>query len=705
MTIAASGNWFDPIWPYLKPALELKSGELPGLLSNMGVVNTVAVFAYTTVLGRVAGVKYRRRAALAFVMASIAVLCVIVAYISHSYWNLETSVLVDVGLAIWIASFAYTLLMIFHGARDVVGTGERRYERFPPFAVWSSESRFGVPFIDQVLRLTMQRRERVNFPFLLVHDLNSPGLGIAAAYVHAGLLAGEAVVYLTFSRPHSTVAKQVKVDGQMPRGLWIIDCYSTIYMPEEVRTSGRRVSHADPRDPTNVYREYMSALEICRLDYGSVRVVYETLSDFLKIADADLVAYYLRRTIVLEERRGVKAIYIFWLDAVQHQVDAKYLQWFFSAKLEIVMPDPMGQPATFQTTFSRFFPDPVVAHVGTDLRIDENQLFAVSPARAQIVGLAMRNLAFRPRAYHFLSALTASDRPRHVANFLFFMVAIDHDTHRPAKKFEDTLDGRFLHGSDLLYALAEQAKLADPTLFLPKSFRCIDDGAVAGLFTSPGGKQPADVAGRAEIFRACAADLIKNYGGDACQLIDQSNHMLSGDTGLIRRLKKFTAFSDPIGKKSALLVKLLIREGLFNPLDPAGIDVAVDHVVMTMALRSGLVQSAEARVRAAVESGTHLDQLQMDLLRKNTKTAMRELAAASRLRADEVDDLIWSYGRASLRKRTPLTAPAAVHSELDSQVERDELSHFVAVLNGLDSNAGDVWPAAQTVHGPFTRFY
>ena len=416
------------------------------------------------------------------------------------------------------------------------------------------------------------------------------------------------------------------------------------------------------------------------------------------------MANYLRRTIVLEEERRVNAVYLFWRDAVEHQVDAKYLQWFFSAKLEIVMPEPMSQPATFQATFTRFFADPVIAHVGADLRIDEHELFAVCPTRAEVLGRAMRALSFRPAGYDFLSALTGAERRRHVANFLFYMVAIDHDTHRPNLKFEDTLNGRLLHGSDVPQALAERAKLADHGLFLADRFRTIRDEAVAALFTSPGGKQPADVAGRAEIFRACATGLIKAYGGDALQLLERCRQRLGGAEGLLQRLREFGAYGDPVGKKSALLAKLLIREGLFAPTDPAEIDVAVDHVVMTMALRSGLVRTSNPATRAAIEGGTYLDQLQMSLLRDATKQAMRALCAASGLRADSVDDLVWSYGRASLRQDTPLRASAAVHSELDGQVNLAALPDFIFVMNGLDS-AADGWPAARTVHGPFTRFY
>ena len=79
--------------PLLHTARPLQPSEIPGLLSGMGVVNTVAVFAYSTVLGRVAGVKHRRNAVLAFVFAWVAVVLVVLGYVLNSYAELQTGAL------------------------------------------------------------------------------------------------------------------------------------------------------------------------------------------------------------------------------------------------------------------------------------------------------------------------------------------------------------------------------------------------------------------------------------------------------------------------------------------------------------------------------------------------------------------------------------------------------------------------------------
>ena len=323
----------------------------------------------------------------------------------------------------------------------------------------------------------------------------------------------------------------------------------------------------------------------------------------------------------------------------------------------------------------------------------------------EVLGDAIRRLSYASRPYGFLPDFQGLGRTRHLGNFLFFMAAIDHDTHRPGLKFEDVVNGRPVHGSDLLYALAQQAKRKDPTLFLPEVFAAIDDEAVAAIFTSPSGKLPADVSGRAEILRACSRKLIDEYEGDAWILVFRSNGRLGGADGLLARLKRFDAFSDPVAKKTALLVKLLIWEGLFSPFDPENVEVAIDHVIMTMAVRSGIVRIVDAAIRQAVLDGRHLDQMQIATLRQVTQRAMHELSARCGARPDEIDDLIWSYGRKSLRGTTPLEAPEDVHSELDGQLKLSELAHFVAILNGTDVVSECVRPSVGTVRGPFTRFY
>jgi hypothetical protein len=547
-----------------------------------------------------------------------------------------------------------------------------------------------------------------HYPFLVIHDIDSPGLAVAARLVQAGLRAGEAVIYLSFSRPYDTIRRQigrVMADPDLLRNLWILDCYSLVYMPEVVKPWDDHVRFADPRDPSDVYAQYMTALKACRATCDSVRSVYETLSDFIKIADADLVMHYLRRVVVLEETRHVRSLYLFWDEAIQGTIDQKYLRWFFSTTLVMRRTGPMTAATGISMTVGRVFRDSVELQWGADLRYDEAGLFQVCRARVSAFAPLVARLGYAPVPYGFLPGFQGPDRARHVVNFLFFMVAIDHDTHRPAVRYEADLDGQFHHGSDLLYALGQRAKAADPSLFLPDRFASFGDAEVAAILTAPDGCAPADLPGRAQLFRACARRLIDHHGGDAAALLDSAHGRLGGPGGLFALLRQFGAYEDPLGKKANLLVKILMREDLFHPLDPEAIDSAIDPVLMTMALRSGLVVCKDASVATGLAAGAQLDGYQIAVLRDLTRDAMRAVSEQSGVSLDRIDDLLWSYGRKALRLATPLDPEAAVHSELDSNVDLTELTHFVAFLNGLDEAADPAWRNVRQVSGPFTRYY
>ena len=79
-------------------------------------------------------------------------------------------------------------------------------------------------------------------------------------------------------------------------------------------------------------------------------------------------------------------------------------------------------------------------------------------------------------------------------------------------------------------------------------------------------------------------------------------------TGLLQRLAAFRAYEDPLRKKSHLLVKILMRRGLFLPTDADCQEVPVDPVLVHMALRAGLVtvtdeELVERCAPGAIETG------------------------------------------------------------------------------------------------------
>ncbi len=133
-------------------------------------------------------------------------------------------------------------------------------------------------------------------------------------------------------------------------------------------------------------------------------------------------------------------------------------------------------------------------------------------------------------------------------------------------------------------------------------------------------------------------------------------------------------------------------------------DVAIDHVVMTMALRSGVVRCVDPVLRTVVMEGSVLDSHQMGALREVTASAMGRVGCYASVEFDRTDDLLWYYGRKALRCGTPLDDPATMHGELDARLQLPTLADIVAVLNGLDQTAPDDTRLIPVVRGPFTKF-
>ncbi len=290
---------------------QAQQAQIPSLLGTMGVINTVAAFAYSSALNRISGVRYRRLAALALFASWFATLMLVIAYVLESATATKGTggILVNAGLVLWILSFSVVLVCIYLASRTAVGRGRGRAERVDAFEPCEAWPDFGVPAIDHAIERAAAYGNRVHYPFLLLHDIDSPGLAVVRRFVLAGLRAGEDIVYLSFSRPHGTIRRGIdRIEAATSGRIIVLDCYSRTYIPELVADAPADVLFADPRDPDDVYRKYMIALARLRESQLAARTVYETLSDFIKISDPDLVMHYLRRVVVLEEMRHVRAL-------------------------------------------------------------------------------------------------------------------------------------------------------------------------------------------------------------------------------------------------------------------------------------------------------------------------------------------------------------------------------------------------------------
>jgi hypothetical protein len=206
-----------------------------------------------------------------------------------------------------------------------------------------------------------------------------------------------------------------------------------------------------------------------------------------------------------------------------------------------------------------------------------------------------------------------------------FLAAIDHQTGYTEPHLVDG-DGPY-EGSALLWALGLRAERRAPGALAARSLLGVDPAAIAAVFRA-GQDTLHDPERRARLWDDLAKGLLKDYGGQAEQLIDASGGKLGGSTGVLFRLSEFDAFADPLRKKAFLVVKIWERRGWLDVSDPESWEVSADNVLMRLALRSGLVEQGDVEeVRAA------------------TRDAFKQVADRADVPVPVLDDLLWERGR------------------------------------------------------------
>jgi hypothetical protein len=206
-----------------------------------------------------------------------------------------------------------------------------------------------------------------------------------------------------------------------------------------------------------------------------------------------------------------------------------------------------------------------------------------------------------------------------------FLAAIDHQTGYTEPHLVDG-DGPY-EGSALLWALGLRAERRAPGALTARSLLGVDPAAIAAVFRA-GQDTLHDPERRAKLWDDLAKGLLKDYGGQAEQLIDASGGKLGGSTGVLFRLSEFDAFADPLRKKGFLVAKIWERRGWLEVSDPESWEVSADNVLMRLALRSGLVEQGDVEeVRAA------------------TRDAFRQVADQAKIPVPVLDDLLWERGR------------------------------------------------------------
>ncbi len=241
-----------------------------------------------------------------------------------------------------------------------------------------------------------------------------------------------------------------------------------------------------------------------------------------------------------------------------------------------------------------------------------------------------------------------------VVSYFLFLTAIDHRT-RIDNIYQKEIDGELFFGSDLLFRLAKLKYDEDPGFYTAKSMEEISLTDFKRVFM-PEGVTLRDPDVRVALLRDIGYKLVKLYRSKAINLIDTARKRIKGtpmEPGLLELLKVFIAYTDPVEKKSYLLMKFLERRDLFSPKDPENQQVPVDNHLMRIAIRTGLLRldrSWYPLLRNERRSSFEEDVA----LRLMTRTAFKLVAEEAKISPFILDDFLWSHGRAVCVKDKPL---------------------------------------------------
>lgn len=328
--------------------------------------------------------------------------------------------------------------------------------------------------------------------------------------------------------------------------------------------------------------------------------------------------------------------------------------------------------------------------------------FEINYPRAEELGKIVSRLGYKPVSFHFPQLFPPQEDDFIYTNYVFFMVAIDHKTHG-TKRFEATIDGKFYHGSDMMFCLARMAQKKYPHLFTARRLVNISEEDVASIFRYDD-RVVSNPSQRAMLLQDAAKKLLSYYNGDVRSLFDVSEGYLFREDGkgVLQLLRGFKAYGDPLQKKSFLLVKILRRQNILTVEDIQNLRFPVDNVLMTIALQSGLLKVNEKTLEKKLLDGELLTDSEVVQLRKATQKVFEVVSRTSDLGPDILDDLLWTYGReidSDEGEGEGKVDLEAISTVIDDNIEnKTALKDFLNSISGVDRTGSNRFKKPQVPH-------
>jgi len=268
----------------------------------------------------------------------------------------------------------------------------------------------------------------------------------------------------------------------------------------------------------------------------------------------------------------------------------------------------------------------------------------VNASKCRELGLRLKPIRVLPDP-NIRRARTIHEKRRQ-AEFWFYVIAMCQAT----KTLQGYIDGKWLRGGDYLLAACRRRFDSDQDFFTANRMKSIREDGLKALLSDDGNADHSTIdriAERVGLLQDCARGLLERFDGDILRLYNISEgYLIRRDRkGLLNLLKNFRAYSDPVEKKSFLLLLYLNESGVWKIRDLENLKIAVDYHVMRIALRAGIVNVVDNALASRLLQRKRVKQSEDYEVRKTVREACSLLSKYSRHSAFDIDTMLWNMGR------------------------------------------------------------
>ncbi|MFA6161012.1 MAG: queuosine salvage family protein [Patescibacteria group bacterium] len=144
--------------------------------------------------------------------------------------------------------------------------------------------------------------------------------------------------------------------------------------------------------------------------------------------------------------------------------------------------------------------------------------------------------------------------------------------------------------------------------------------------------------------------LNEKYGGRVENMIAKAEgYLLNNGNGIYELLEEFSAFVDPLKKKSTVFLQLATNANLLKIKDPQSVEPVMDYHMQRLLLRIGCVEVLDQDLKQSLQDRTPLSS--DSEVRTAAVEAVRLIGKLAKKDFFEMDELLWSMARSCCHEK------------------------------------------------------